>query len=41
MYDTVTKTFFTNSGTGEFKYVLKGVPSDYAVVDYIQSTGTQ
>lgn len=49
MYDIVTKTFFTNSGTGEFKYVLKGmssdvfsqVPEEYSRLDYIQSNGAQ
>ena len=41
MYDSITKTFFTNSGTGDFKYKLKKVPSDYTRLEYVQSDGTQ
>lgn len=35
MFDMVTGMYFTNSGTGEFKY------SEIKFVDYIRSTGTQ
>lgn len=40
MYDTVSGTFFTNAGTGEFKagYIL---PDGYTQLNYIESTGTQ
>lgn len=38
MYDTVTKSFFTNAGTGEF-YCEK--PKYKTELDYLQSTGTQ
>lgn len=34
MYDRVTKTFYGNSGTGEFTY-------GHAFVEYIEGTGTQ
>ena len=43
MYDLITNTFLTNSGTGTF---VKGIevaklPTDYQQVEYIESTGTQ
>ena len=38
MYDRVNNTFYTNAGSGEFKYgPLKSVPATYQQVDYIQS----
>jgi len=38
LYDRISNYFFTNSGTGEFSYLI-----DYTYIDlqYIQSTGTQ
>ena len=42
MYDTVSKTFLTNVGSGTFTAgpdIL--VPSNYTQLEYIQSTGTQ
>ena len=42
MYDRVNNTFYTNAGSGEFKYgPLKSVPATYQQVEYIGSTGTQ
>ncbi|MBE7076569.1 MAG: hypothetical protein E7374_01610 [Clostridiales bacterium] len=43
LYDKVTKTFYGNSGTGEFKYAAKNneLNKRYVEVDYIESTGTQ
>lgn len=38
MYDTVTETFFTNAGTGEFNFVK---PTYKKEVNYLESTGTQ
>lgn len=40
MYDTISKTFLTNAGTGEF---IAGhiLPSEYTLLDYVQSTGQQ
>lgn len=44
LYDTVTKSFFGNSGTGAF---ISGarvgivLPEEYTRVEYIESTGTQ
>lgn len=38
MYDTVTDTFFTNAGTGEFVFEK---PKYKAEVTYLESTGTQ
>lgn len=39
MYDTVTGNFYTNAGTGEFKY--SRLPDAYQEVEYIESSGTQ
>jgi len=43
LYDLVSKTFFTNSGSGTFVAgpVVLYWPEDYQEVKYIQSTGTQ
>ena len=41
LYDLVNNVFYTNAGTGEFKYILKGIPSDYIRLEYVQSDGTQ
>ena len=47
LYDTVSKCFFTNKGTGEFEVgelVNRGssrLPSAYTELDYIESTGTE
>lgn len=43
MYDTVTKTFYTNSGSGEFSTgdVIYSLPIEYQRVSYIEATGTQ
>ena len=41
LYDLVNDVFYTNAGTGDFKYVLKGIPSDYTQLEYIEGTGTQ
>lgn len=35
MYDTISKQFYTNQGTGKFGY------NEYTFVEYIESTGTQ
>lgn len=40
MYDKVTRTFFTNAGTGEFLYKKKS-NEEYTAVNYIESNGTQ
>lgn len=37
-YDTVSKTFFYNQGTGTFKYKTK---AKYRECEYLESTGTQ
>jgi hypothetical protein len=39
LYDLVNGVFYTNAGTGEFKYPR--LPSEFQEVEYIQSTGTQ
>ena len=41
LYDIVTKDFLINSGTGDFKYKIKKVPSDYIRLEYVESNGTQ
>ena len=44
LYDMVTKTFFTNSGSGDFiegPEIYEGLPNTYQQLEYIQSTGTQ
>lgn len=43
MYETVTKTFYVNNGSGEFICgpVKKSLPNTYIPLDYIQSSGTQ
>ena len=49
LYDLVNNVFYTNAGTGEFKYILKGIssedlnkiPSDYTRLNYLQSNGSQ
>lgn len=42
MYDRVNNVFYTNQGSGEFKYgPLKSVPQTYQQVEYIQSDGGQ
>lgn len=46
MYDTISRQFFTNSGTGTFTkgadIVMKyNIPSEYQRVEYIEATGTQ
>ena len=39
--DLVNDVFYTNAGTGDFKYVLKGIPSDYTQLEYIEVCGKQ
>ena len=41
MYDFISRTFFTNQGTGEFLTGKPKLPSEYYEVDYIQSDGNQ
>lgn len=45
LYDTVSETFFTNNGTGEFEYKILhlggGLPSGYTPLTYLESSGTQ
>ena len=43
MYDTVEGKFYTNAGSGQFKYSVNNnrLPSGYTAVSYIQATGTQ
>ena len=46
LYDTISKSFFTNSGTGEFEAgpIVNNnsrLPNDYTELTYIESTGTQ
>ena len=48
LYDTVTRAFFTNQGTGEFKYGniisyenSQRLPSGYTELSYIESDGSQ
>lgn len=43
LYDTITKTFFSNGGTGDFISgdLVVSLPSGYTRFAYIQGTGTQ
>ena len=42
MYDRANNVFYTNQGSGEFKYgPLKSVPTTYHQIDYIEANGTQ
>lgn len=42
LYDLVERKFYGNSGTGEFRYVIKHkLPKGYTQVEYIQSSGIQ
>lgn len=42
MYDLVTDTPYYNKGTGNFSYCVEHqLPSNFAKLDYIESTGTQ
>ena len=46
LYDTISKSFFTNSGTGEFEAgpIVNNnsrLPNGYTELTYIESTGTQ
>jgi hypothetical protein len=41
LYDLIEGVFYTNQGTGEFKYSINGIPSDYKELEYIESTGGQ
>ena len=40
LWDTITRTLFTNAGTGEFTY-RKDTEGEYTAVNYIEATGTQ
>lgn len=42
LYDRANNVFYTNKGSGEFKYgPLKSVPKTYHQIDYIEANGTQ
>ena len=42
LYDVVNDIFYTNQGTGDFKFEYYfPLPSEYQQVEYIESTGTQ
>lgn len=44
MFDKVTGNFYTNAGTGEFKYgsIINAVlPKEYRELEYLESTGAQ
>lgn len=42
LYDRANNVFYTNQGSGEFKYgPLKSVPRTYQQVEYLGSSGTQ
>jgi len=38
MFDTITRKFFVNAGTGEFKY---GIVGEYSSLQYLESVGEQ
>lgn len=38
MFDTITRKFFVNAGTGEFKY---GIAGEYSSLSYLESVGEQ
>lgn len=43
MYDIISSTFYSNSGSGTFGYgaLIKQLPNTYAPLNYLESTGVQ